>query len=153
MTQCREKFFSLNELRNPGKTLRSLIPFTPVVSLPPHSTSQLISLSYSKRIICGGFFCNFSSWLPSDTLYYNSTNRARQVTEHRALRLHYYQEWNIISNFFHTFQLSPSGMSVNLKTLVFDSERTVKCNRHTLMNTNIRSHFLHSFRKGKLGDN
>jgi len=151
LTHCREQFFSLNEIRNPAKTLRSLIPLTPVLSLPPHCMSPLLSLSSSEGTI--DFFCNFSSWLPSDTLYYNSTNRARQVTEHRALRLHYYQEWNIISNFFHTFQLSPSGMSVNLKTLVFDSERTVKCNRHTLMNTNIRSHFLHSFRKGKLGDN
>jgi len=151
LTQRREKFFSLNELRNPGKTLRSLIPFTPVVSLPPHSTSQLISLSYSKRIICGGFFCNFSSWLPSDTLYYTATNRARQVTEHGGLRLLYYQEWNIVSKFFHTFQLSPSGKSVNLRTLILDSQRTVKYNKHTLMHTNILSNFLDTFSMGKVG--
>jgi len=151
LTQCREQFFSLNELRNPAKMLRTLIPFTPVLSLPPHSRSPLIGLSYSKGIIGGGFFCNFSSWLLSDTLYYTATNTARQVTEHGWLRLHYYQEWNIISKFFRTFQLSPSGKSVTIKTLVLDSERTVKCNNHTLMHTNIRSNFLDTISKGKLG--
>ena len=44
--------------------------------------------------------------------------------------------------FFHTSQLSPSGEWVNLKTLIFDSEISVKCNNQTLMHRNIRQIFL-----------
>ena len=98
MTQHRELLFPLIELRNPGKTLRSVIPFTPVVSLPPHHIRPLSSLSYSK-CTSGGFSCNSSLWVLSDRLNYPTTNRECQLNEHGALRLLFYQVLNIISKF------------------------------------------------------
>ena len=123
-------FHSIN-LGIKAKRWAMFIWFTLRICLPPH---LMLSLSYSEGT-SGSLSCKILFWFFSDTLHYTATNRACQLTEHGGLRLLFYQVWNIISKlcFFYTFQLSPSGESVTLKTLVLDSQTGVSCNNWVLM--------------------
>jgi len=76
-----ENYFLLSERRNTGKTLRSVICFTPTVSLPPQLLSPLLSFSYSEGT-SGGFSCDFSLRVLSDALCDTAKNSACQLVEH-----------------------------------------------------------------------
>jgi len=81
-----ESYFSLSELRNTGKTMRSVIRFTQTISFTPHLLSPLLSFSYSERT-SGGFSCDFPLLVLSDALCNTATNSACQLIEHEVLRL------------------------------------------------------------------
>jgi hypothetical protein len=81
-----ENYFSLTELRNTGKTLRSVIRFTPTISLPLHLLSPLLSFSCSEGT-SGCFSSDFSLRVLSDTLCDTATNSACQLIGHEVLRL------------------------------------------------------------------
>ena len=117
-----ESYFSLSELRNTGKTLRSVNRFTLTVSLHPHLVNPLLSFSYSEGTI-GGFSCDFLLRVLSERYVTLSqtvmpTNWTRRTPSPLESSVKHFFKFL----FFSHFPISPSGEWVS-----------VKCNNRTLI--------------------
>ena len=117
-----ESYFSLSELRNTGKTLRSVNRFTLTVSLHPHLVNPLLSFSYSEGTI-GGVSCDFLLRVLSERYVTLSqtvmpTNWTRRTPSPLESSVKHFFKFL----FFSHFPISPSGEWVS-----------VKCNNRTLI--------------------